>query len=295
MPSYYWVNQGGTFEEERKAGLLWAPERTSTGSRLAHWDTMTELLPEDVVFNYANGAIRAYAIVNSAAVSMMRPYDVGSPYSSAQGGRVVMCSYRTLRSPIPLTAVTANEALRVELQSGRNPVLDRRGAVAQKYLCAISPIAGQLVASLGDISPPPTKSPTPALTPTEVSRLVDARLGQGKFRDELLIEFNGKCPVTGLAIPDLLRASHIKAWTQADNHERLDRNNGLLLAAGVDAAFDKGYIAFSDNGELIVSSRLPLFHRTALGIPTGTYTLQREFITPQRRQHLEFHRAKYGL
>lgn len=295
MSSYYWVNQGHTFHEERKAGLLWAPERTSTGSKRVYWDTMSELLPGDLVFNYANGAIRACATITSAAVPMLWPFEAVSPYSPAQGGRVVMCTYFVLQSPIHLTTVTAIEVLRVELQSGRNPVLDRRGAVAQKYLCAVSPTAGQHLASLCDVSPSEIKGLIPTLPPTEVSRLVDARLGQGKFREDLLIEFDSTCPVTGLAIPELLRASHIKAWAQADNDERLDRNNGLLLAAGVDAAFDRGYIAFSDAGELMVSHKLSPSHRTALGIPIGAYALERAFMTPQRRQHLGFHRERCGL
>ena len=52
-------------------------------------------------------------------------------------------------------------------------------------------------------------------------------------------------------------ASHIKPWSVSDNHERLDGNNGLLLAPHIDHLFDKGYISFEDNGVIIVSKQTP--------------------------------------
>jgi predicted restriction endonuclease len=62
--------------------------------------------------------------------------------------------------------------------------------------------------------------------------------------------------VTGLTQLDLLRASHIKPWAKCSNRERLDPNNGLLLAPHVDLLFELGYITFTGNGRLIVSKRL---------------------------------------
>ena len=53
-----------------------------------------------------------------------------------------------------------------------------------------------------------------------------------------------------------LRASHIKPWRVSDDFEKLDGNNGLLLAPHIDHLFDGGWISFSDNGDLLVSSRL---------------------------------------
>jgi putative restriction endonuclease len=51
--------------------------------------------------------------------------------------------------------------------------------------------------------------------------------------------WNGRCPLTGIDQPELLRASHIKAWAACESdRERLDVHNGLLLAAHLDAAFD---------------------------------------------------------
>ena len=76
---------------------------------------------------------------------------------------------------------------------------------------------------------------------TEAERLVIQRVGQDVFREALLSYWGGRCAVTGVAEPRLLRASHIKPWAKCETDaERLDVYNGLLLAAHLDAAFDGG-------------------------------------------------------
>jgi putative restriction endonuclease len=102
---------------------------------------------------------------------------------------------------------------------------------------------------------------------TEAERLVIQRVGQDVFRDALMTYWNGRCAVTGVAHPALLRASHIKPWAKCETDgERLDVYNGLLLAAHLDAAFDAGLISFSDDGKILISSNLAMEDRDALGI-----------------------------
>lgn len=102
---------------------------------------------------------------------------------------------------------------------------------------------------------------------TEVERMVVQRVGQDLFRNSLLEFWKGRCCVTGLAIPALLRASHIKPWAKcASDLERLDVFNGLLLAPHLDALFDGGWISFSHQGELLVSQQLTAAARAQLGM-----------------------------
>lgn len=96
---------------------------------------------------------------------------------------------------------------------------------------------------------------TDTLSPTEKQVLMNARLGQGRFREHLLQQWQG-CAVTGYPMPAMLVASHIKPWRAASNIERLDPNNGLLLLANLDKAFDKGFISFETSGRIILSSTL---------------------------------------
>lgn len=95
-----------------------------------------------------------------------------------------------------------------------------------------------------------------------------ARRGQGKFREALMRKWGAACAVTGLMCAELLRASHIKPWTQSTPRERLDAANGLLLAAHLDALFDKGLISFDDDGAMLVSPRLPEAVAVAFALPS---------------------------
>ncbi|MEI7181019.1 HNH endonuclease [Pectobacterium carotovorum] len=88
---------------------------------------------------------------------------------------------------------------------------------------------------------------------TTKKRLINARLGQGDFRSGVLNKYP-KCPITGVSMPELLRASHIKPWRKSNNKERLDPYNGIMLSPHVDVLFDKGYISFSDDGSILIRS-----------------------------------------
>ncbi|MYA17232.1 MAG: HNH endonuclease [Gammaproteobacteria bacterium] len=102
---------------------------------------------------------------------------------------------------------------------------------------------------------------------TEAERLVVQRIGQGIFRRGLLEFWDGRCAVTGIDVPELLRASHIKPWTDcATDSERLDVFNGLLLAPHLDAAFDAGFITVAEDGAVLISPDLPPDTHPALGL-----------------------------
>lgn len=86
--------------------------------------------------------------------------------------------------------------------------------------------------------------------------LVEARLGQGQFRSNVANRWNNQCAVTGCAIVEMLRASHIKPWSKCSNSDRLNPANGLLLAAHIDALFDCGLISFADDGTIMVAGEI---------------------------------------
>ena len=102
---------------------------------------------------------------------------------------------------------------------------------------------------------------------TEAERLVVQRVGQDLFRHGLLEYWEGRCAITGLAISELLRASHIKPWADCSSDaERLDIWNGLLLAPHLDAAFDRGLITVANDGAVIVSAALDVAARKTLSL-----------------------------
>lgn len=87
------------------------------------------------------------------------------------------------------------------------------------------------------------------LSSTDKETLIKARRGQGVFRAKVL-QIEPRCRLTGTADPAHLRASHIKAWANSSDRERLDGNNGLMLAPHIDHLFDRALITFDDSGRL---------------------------------------------
>ena len=125
---------------------------------------------------------------------------------------------------------------------------------------------------------------------TEVERLVIQRVGQDIFRAGLLEYWDGRCAVTGLAVPELLRASHIKRWADCETDaERLDVFNGILLAPHLDALFDGGFITFRSDGDVAVSGTLDVPSRRTLGLETSLRA-SRPLLGHER--YLAWHRLK---
>lgn len=120
---------------------------------------------------------------------------------------------------------------------------------------------------------------------TEQEQIVVSRLGQGNFRRNV-IRLWGSCSVTGLQNVSLLRASHIKPWKNSDNNERLTPYNGLLLIPDYDFLFDRGYITFKNNGDIVVSQRLSPFARKVFDVGEE---LKLRKVFPESKEYLEFH------
>lgn len=121
---------------------------------------------------------------------------------------------------------------------------------------------------------------------TEVERLVVQRIGQDIFRGSLMQYWQGRCPLTGIADPELLRASHIMAWSACPSDaDRLDIHNGLLLSALWDAAFDRGLVTFADDGTPRFSPALSEQGRDQL---RWTIAIP---LTDRHRRRLAWHRA----
>ena len=131
------------------------------------------------------------------------------------------------------------------------------------------------------------------LPETERQTLISARLGQGLFRDRLMSRWKSSCAITQIAITPLLRASHIKPWRLSDNRERLDPENGLLLMANLDAAFDAGLVSFKADGSMIFSAKLGAAPHDVLGIRPGAALTQ--VPSARMRDFLEYHRTAAGL
>jgi len=91
--------------------------------------------------------------------------------------------------------------------------------------------------------------------PTETQVTVKARRGQQFFRQSVLTAYDVRCCISGINVPRLLVASHIKPWEKFPA-DRLNPRNGLCLSTLHDAAFDAGLITLNEKLGVVLSQRL---------------------------------------
>ncbi|MDH5571473.1 MAG: HNH endonuclease [Gammaproteobacteria bacterium] len=118
---------------------------------------------------------------------------------------------------------------------------------------------------------------------TEKPTFINARIGQGKYRRELIGHWEA-CALTGFNDTRFLVASHIKPWKDSNHEQRLDAYNGLLLLPNLDKVFDLGFISFEDSGKIKISSYLE--ELDILGVrPDMQIKLQ-----DQHQEYIQYHR-----
>lgn len=150
---------------------------------------------------------------------------------------------------------------------------------------AMTAFDAQVQVALADLEPVAAKN-------TEVQRLVRQRVGQQAFRHAMLDYWGGACAVTGVAVPQALRASHAMAWALcATDAERLDVYNGFLLSANLDALFDACLATFLPGGELVISPAVPAAAQVQLGIAPD---LRLRWLDERHLPYLAFHRLQCG-
>jgi hypothetical protein len=126
---------------------------------------------------------------------------------------------------------------------------------------------------------------------TEIECMVRQRIGQSTFRNAMMDYWGQACSVTGIDVPEVLRASHTKSWADCGNDaERLDVFNGFLLAANLDALFDRFLISFDDNGKMLISMRLTEEQRLSLGLHQD---LGLRWLAAEHLPYLQYHRRLF--
>jgi hypothetical protein len=317
---YWWVNQNQTYRHEVRGGYLWSPKRKANGGRNPFYDFMREVAPGDVVFSFADTFIRAIGFAASHAYEAPKPLEFGQAgaYWDTIGWRV---DVRFVELRLPLRPTEHMDALRPLLPRRYSPLRPQGGGLQNVYLTVLSDtFAARLIDLMGaeahnllaghraaeELRLQPAIGlieweehelnrvrEDARLTETMRQAVVMARRGQGLFKERVM-QFEHSCRITGVTRIEHLRASHCKPWRDASNEERLDGENGLLLTPNADHLFDRGFIGFENNGDLLIS---PVAHTESLarmGLPTRRSRNVGRFSQGQRR-YLEFHRENVLL
>ena len=77
------------------------------------------------------------------------------------------------------------------------------------------------------------------------------------FRKSVIAAYEGRCCISGMTIPQMLIASHIKPYAVSDiQTERANPANGLLLNAFSDRAFDQGLMTVLPDLTILISDQV---------------------------------------
>lgn len=281
MPNYWWVNHKQTLRQEIDGQYLWSPKAERNGARSQFYDNMRLASPGDVVMSYANGQIGWIGRVAEFAFTAPKPAEFGSVGAYWDHEGWLLPVYWTPLSP-PVRPKAMIQRLGPLLPQKYSPISALTGHGNQKaYLASVPPeVFDLIVAGVGYNEDALARGGGNSLTFDVVTQMLDdaiqkgleidadldstiketiiqARRGQGEFRKNVEARERA-CRLTGITNPALLIASHIKPWRVCKTaKERLDGANGLLLTPDADHLFDRGFISFGDDGEVMVSGRVP--------------------------------------
>lgn len=317
---YWWVNQNQTYRHEIAGGYMWSPKKKANGDQNPFYDFMRVVAPGDGIFSFAKTQISAIGIAKSHGYEAPKPLAFGAAgaYWDKIGWRVDVHFIELAHTIRPADYI---ELIRPLLPDRYSPLLPNGRGLQSVYLTIVDGalatllidliganaraiFAGQVLTEGATFSPAiglaeweeheiDSVKASSTLAMTEIQAIVMARRGQGLFKSRVA-KIEKACRITGVDRPEHLIASHCKPWRDSTNDERLDGENGLLLTPDADHLFDRGYIGFENNGDLIIS---PVVQRQSLikmGIDPGSLTNVGTFSSGQRR-YLEFHRDEVLL
>jgi hypothetical protein len=145
--NFWWVNQGHTYQQERIGNFVWAPAQNDQGQEFFHWTNVSKIQTGDLIFHYANGAIRSVSIAKSRGYESRRPNELPSKMWQSEGWRADL-SYIDLTEPIELGQVSKELS---SLQIDKSP-LNSVGGVNQGYLYKLTEDAAKVIANQLDIT-----------------------------------------------------------------------------------------------------------------------------------------------
>lgn len=320
---FWWVNHKQTFRHEVDNGYIWCPKTKSNGARNHFYETLREVRQGDLVFSFAFAQLQAVGPAKLACYSCPKPDEFGKVGAAWNDlGWRVDVGFQKFRNPLRIKEVV--DKIVHLLPKQYSPIQENGHGNQVAYL---SEIPRALAATLIELAEPALKillddymltgdqvaihNPEPTvlfeweekiqtelmhrtdLPETTRKALISARRGQGRFRQEVY-RLEAECRVTHVRNSAHLIASHIKPWREATDDERLSGANGLMLTPSIDHLFDRGFITFDDDGEVLVSPIADLESVQRMGITLDQPIITGKFNCDQ--QHfLEYHRNRIFL
>jgi hypothetical protein len=332
MPRFWWVNHKQTGRQEVDGQYLWSPkrerpsERNPHGARSQFYDNMREASPGDLILSYIGGEIRFVGRVTEFAFTAPKPAEFGrigenwsdegwllpvywTPLTPAVRPKDLLgqLAPRLPKSHSPIRAETGNgnqKAYLAEIDQSVFEIIsaattfDRRAAA----IGGANSLTFEIVNDILEDQVERRILNDRSLSDTVRKAVISARRGQGSFRKNVEA-VEARCRLTGITNPTLLIASHIKPWRLCGTAaERLDGMNGLLVTPDADLLFDRGFITFGEDADVMVSKRVDKrdlrrlgFEQLAIerfGFEEAPSVWRTDTFAPDQQRYLAYHRAE---
>ena len=263
--------------------------------------------PGDVVLSFYGTRLQNIGVVTTRAESAPKPDFGAAGENWAHEGWLVGVEFTRLKTPFrPKDRIGL---IRPLLPTKYSPLQPNGDGLQSVYLAEISEDLAELLVGLAGDTYPNVSFPAAPEPPAETiaeeeaklanlqgrtdigdverTQLVKARRGQGIFRTNVRMN-ESRCRVSGVLDPRHLRASHIKPWKDGTDAEKIHGCNGLLLAPHIDHLFDRGWISFTDSGDLLVAS---VMNQDVLLAWDVSEALNTGPFSPTQASFLEYHRT----
>lgn len=301
---HWWVNQTRAVARGLMGDYLWAPA-AERGSPAESARLIQTVRPGDLIFAYSDGAIGGIGLALRPAFAAPRPSELSTGGKAPDApGWYLPCRFFELALPLRLRSHMSLLRPLLPLQHAplratgiRNPAVylaevpaELAGALRPLLAGQLEDVEAQIKAAaeseLADDWVESSIRRRADLDPQSKQQLIRARRGLGSFRASVE-KLETACRVTGLLDRRHLRACHIKPWSVSEDREKLDGANGLLLSPHIAHLFVRGYISFSDGGDLLASRYLNPAILTAwsLRVPMKTGPFK-----PAQCAYLDYHR-----
>jgi hypothetical protein len=239
--AYWWLNQNEDEIDFWDEELIVVPRRDKLGKTAPGFMTAAGMKPGDLGFAFVGGDLEAvFAVIGAGEEEVV---ELGAD-GQRRPARIVPGRFVDLPAPLVFELLSAqlrgalpivDSPLQPGNERGETRVFQIGDGVAQRLI--------QIVRA-GDRDD------------ATVEALTGARLGAGKFGEDVIALWGGACAATGTTHRGLVLVTPIKPWVLASDEERLDPQNGLPLIPTWNVAFSSGLIAFEDDGLIMLARDL---------------------------------------
>ncbi|MHA1921312.1 MAG: hypothetical protein ACTSWX_16310 [Promethearchaeota archaeon] len=140
FPNFWWTNQGHSYKREKGQKYIWAPKEGKRRAKYKHWQNVGLEKKGDIIFNYANSALRGVSLAKNNAFDFY--HDKAEDWNK-DGIRVDITHFSI--DPIDIKRIKSHSvSLKQSLVDKYDP-FDKEGNIKQGYLFEFSLNAAKII------------------------------------------------------------------------------------------------------------------------------------------------------